>query len=321
MIRRTATRCAVLLYAGVATLALAPGAVAAPTSHPSTPIVALQADGAVSVGDPFTGALRPLAPKAPGPQYHPNWSPDGSRIAFAIDDAEDTRDIWVADVKTGVAKKVVDCAAPACYYTDEPAWSPDGASLAFEQVLANGEESVPSLQVLNLRTHRQRTVASFSGEFWAYTPSWGPGGKALLYELDRFASKRLDESQVLDIRIQTVDVASGRTQTLTDPAKNAQIPSWNPMDGRIVYVQPLDREKGFFGPLDLVIIDRTGRHFATHVGANGERALQPSWTPDGKSIVFVFEHELYDSRIAFLDPRSGRITKTTTYGTHPTVRP
>lgn len=219
----------------------------------------------------------------------------------------------------------MDCVAPSCSYVGEPAGAPDGRRIAFERVLvaSDGTTGVPSLQIVDVTTGRSFEAARFRADLTAYTPSWSPDGRALLYELDRFASTRADEGRVLDHRLQTVDLGSGRRTTLTDRAKDAQGPDWNPRDGRIVYFQPLDRERGFLVPLDLVIIDRSGRHFATRVRLRGERALQPSWTPDGRSVVFVFvfERELYDSTVAFLDPASGRITKTTTVGTRPRVRP
>lgn len=56
----------------------------------------------------------------------PDWSPDGSRIAYAVGDPGD---IWVMDADGTDAHPVI--ATP----TDEfgPAWSPDGAQLAFIQ--------------------------------------------------------------------------------------------------------------------------------------------------------------------------------------------
>ena len=76
---------------------------------------------------------------ANGWQAHPDWSPDGQRIAFAADDARQTgesvvtRDLWVSDANGHNAERVLDCELP-CVVADYPAWSPDGQSLALDMV-------------------------------------------------------------------------------------------------------------------------------------------------------------------------------------------
>ena len=68
-------------------------------------------------------------------QVHPDWSPDGQRLAFAAADARQhqpdiTYDLWVSDADGGHLDRVLDCELP-CIEANYPAWSPDGRSRAF----------------------------------------------------------------------------------------------------------------------------------------------------------------------------------------------
>lgn len=62
--------------------------------------------------------------------HHPDWSPDGSMIAFESDEPDGTTDIWVSAFDGSAPHRVVDCKAP-CQVAADPSWSPDGTRLAY----------------------------------------------------------------------------------------------------------------------------------------------------------------------------------------------
>jgi Tol biopolymer transport system component len=63
-----------------------------------------------------------------GVAYHVEWSPDGSRLAFASPRAgEDRADLYVYDAASGDARKLTQ--EPV--YVARPHWSPDGQRIAF----------------------------------------------------------------------------------------------------------------------------------------------------------------------------------------------
>ncbi|MGE5359686.1 MAG: S9 family peptidase [Bacteroidales bacterium] len=69
-----------------------------------------------------------------------SWSPDGTRIAFSATINPDliqggTSDIYVLDLGTNAARKVVDLPGP----DNGPQWSPDGRSLVFSSAMGNAK--------------------------------------------------------------------------------------------------------------------------------------------------------------------------------------
>ena len=46
---------------------------------------------------PVSGTSRRVLPDGPAGALHPDWSPDGARLVFAVDDADGTRDLWTSD--------------------------------------------------------------------------------------------------------------------------------------------------------------------------------------------------------------------------------
>ena len=68
-----------------------------------------------------------------GWQVVPDWSPGGSRLAFAVDYAAEsigTRDIWIGNADGTNERRVYDCVDP-CLAANDPSWTDDGSSLIF----------------------------------------------------------------------------------------------------------------------------------------------------------------------------------------------
>jgi Tol biopolymer transport system component len=98
-----------------------------------------------------TGATRVLVP-APRLYYirgFPDWSRDGTRIAFgAMEKSNSKEQIWIVDVVSGALTNTGQVGR-------SPAWSPDGTRLAFE---ALGSSS--SIKQLTLATGQVTTLAT-----------------------------------------------------------------------------------------------------------------------------------------------------------------
>jgi Tol biopolymer transport system component len=233
---------------------------------------------------------------------HPDWSPDGMRIAYAADNA-----IWIANVD-GTGGRRVSTACPGQCSEDYPAWSPDGGSIAYARWEATGGV-VPhgTVVVVSVAGGTETTVLSTDGPEYPAYPRWSPDGQSIVVELDRFADTGVSTSLLVSSEIATfvVDHGAASLARLTKPEMFAAYPDWSPDASRIVF-STYDlgyRDGGSFAdpspPSDLYTIapDGTGLTRLTHNAAgtklvrnrtaSGPLSTQPSWTPDGRSIIFV----------------------------------
>lgn len=110
--------------------------------------------------------------RGPAMKQDPSWSPDGTRIAFAISDPIDrSAHISVARVDS---RKVIALSTPPDGCADrEPAWSPDGLSIAFSRKCGDAASRLYLMTIDGKRL----SVLSEVGR----TPEWSPDGSAIAY--------------------------------------------------------------------------------------------------------------------------------------------
>ena len=300
------------------------------TAHASTAtpsaaggqLLAMQWDGRIHVSNPDGSDDRLLTPDwAGGDQYQPDWSPDSTQIAFSADADDGTRDIWLADVSSGVTTIAFDCAAP-CVWADDPAFSPDGGSLAFERTLPNANGlSDSQLVILDLATGADTLAwAVTHPEETIYVPRWSPDGTHIVLELDRFVDGSIDATEITGSAIVVIDLASKVATPLTEMTAYATNPDWSPNGDLIVFAQ--SGTNGADGPYELFTIAPDGSDLTTITafGPDGFQAIQPSFTPDGARIIFVKDEMWSNPVVATIALESGATVETAAppvSGTHP----
>lgn len=100
-----------------------------------------------------------------GPSF-PTWSPDGKRLAFAMDGS-----IWVVDATGGEAIEVT----TASTYDSEPQWSPDGKSIVYVADFGATTE----LFVVDVASRQSRRL-TYLGRV-TLDPHWAPDGRMLVF--------------------------------------------------------------------------------------------------------------------------------------------
>jgi Tol biopolymer transport system component len=273
-------------------------------------------------------------------QVHPDWSPDGSEIAYTA-----ASSIWVANVDGSGNRKVADCTSP-CRDLDNAAWSPDGTRIAFDRVdLVDGKNPGSVVQTVDIATGAVVEVFRTKGAEYAAYPRWSPDGRSMVVQLSRFIDDGNDTSAITGSAIAVVDVASSTSRMLTDWSKYGAYPDWNPKEDLIVFssYDLSARDGGSFAdpspPSDLYTIkpdgsgltqlthNRPGSTLIRNKTASGPLSTQPSWSPDGQSItmVYVDGNDWPGWQMAIIDKDGTNLRSATgssfRKGTHPRLRP
>jgi len=176
----------------------------------------------------------------------PQFSPDGSYVAFTVSEPlkgeKRTQHIWMYEVATDRVRQVTYSPKSETY----PRWSPDGKKLAF---LSNrGEEQ--QIYVLrmdggegSLLTKPKAAVSAFA---------WSPDGQTIAYlspdpkgEAEEKKEKDKDDARVADKddkhpRLRLVNSSTLETRALTEPSWEIKELEWLP-DGQNIVVKATER--------------------------------------------------------------------------------
>lgn len=222
----------------------------------------------------------------PGDNVEPDWSPDGTRLAFNTTRGGSPEVLYEYDVTTGTTRQLVACERP-CLTDWDPAYSPDGERIAFERglrPLVNGVPSDCGIWIADLRTGRQRQLTSQTEppcDPHEIGLVWSPDGKRLA-----FWREVPSASGELRTAIYTVAVDGTGEQRLTKPDMVAGEPAYSP-DGKwmVFSTYPLHDELEGDSQLYRMRPDGSGMEMLTVF--KGVRATQPSYSPDGEWIIFA----------------------------------
>jgi hypothetical protein len=137
----------------------------------------------MTIVDVNSGDDREIEIEAADEAWHPTWSPDGGRIAFAGLEGG-VSDLFVLDVKSGAATRLTNDA-----FADlQPAWSPDGERIAFvtDRFSSNLDDLRFGALRLGMMTMSSRAIqplpAFETGKH--ITPQWSADGSSLVLVAD-----------------------------------------------------------------------------------------------------------------------------------------
>jgi len=217
-----------------------------------------------------------------GHQTNPDWSPDGTRFVFPMVDGT-TEDLFVATAGAADATKLVDCVAP-CLYLDDPAWSPDGDRIAYSRTIDRHGAGVSTLETVDVATGEVRVLLGPWRDRFTAGVRWSPDGRQVVFELVYKVASEVD-ADLSGVTLTTLDLADGTRRDLTDPALWAATADWSP-DGRWIVYSGLAHASDEAADLFRVSARGGYPHQLTHLVELGGYAAEPTFTPEGRAILF-----------------------------------
>jgi Tol biopolymer transport system component len=214
----------------------------------------------------------------------PDWSPDGTRLAFTSD-REGNLEIWQIDADGTDPVQLTSTDGPA--RNIQPAWSSDGTKIAFVSTQAGTGQDLWVMDADGSDPINLTNVPDFNTNYWH--PTWSPDGTKLAFTKSSRAWNGETWVDQNDIWMSNPD-GSGAVN-LTDSPESEYTPSFSPDGSKLSFVRQymVDGE----WRTDVFVMDLTAQSAktttfkmaaatptATQVTSNGT-AADPDWGTAG----------------------------------------
>jgi hypothetical protein len=189
---------------------------------------------------------------SPAIDESPDWSPDGSMLAFSRDDV-----IFIVNADGTGLRSFAD-RGPSAGRGSKPTWSPDGTKIAYDN-----ESNIYVIEVDG--TGPQVDLGA------GYWPAWSPDGAKIAFE---FYDPAVAEPEIF---VMNAD-GTGRDNLTQHPSMLDREPSWSPDGSHIVFRRG---DRGDPNGYELFVMDADGGNQAKLLSVAGPQ-LAPLWLPDNR---------------------------------------
>ncbi|HEX8171030.1 MAG TPA: BamA/TamA family outer membrane protein [Thermoanaerobaculia bacterium] len=214
------------------------------------------------------------------------WSPDSRRLAF-ITFAKGDNLLSIVDVES---RHIDHIKVPGLEAITNVAWAPDGHTVA----IAGQTTGVSDLFLYDLDSKQVRRLTA--DKFADMQPVFSPDGRTIAFVTDRGTNTVLEQLRFTEMRLATIDVASGAVRLIDAfPAAKHINPQWSP-DGTALYF--ISNPEGIPDVYRIGLTDgRLSKLTSVQSGVAGITEMSPALTVASRSgdIAFsVFEDDNYN---------------------------
>ena len=204
----------------------------------------------------------------------PRFSPNSQTLIY-MSYANGKPRLYMLDLPTGKQTIVGDFEG----LNSSPRFAPDGKTVAM--TLTMGHEGNPEIYSMDLDSRELKRLTTYRGI--DTSPSYSPNGDKIVFNSDRAGKPAL----------YTMDTNGNKVKRLTYGEGSYFAPAWSPRGDLIAFVKLLD------GRFHIGVIDAEGTE--ERLLTEGFMDESPSWSPNGRVIVFTRQQRNGDTHIYSID--------------------
>jgi Tol biopolymer transport system component len=205
----------------------------------------------------------------PGVDVEGKPSRDGRYLTYVDWTSTDTGNVAIRDLTTGENRRLTDATDMAESFAEYPVLSPDGKTIAY------GWNN--SIRLIGIDGSRPRVLVAERGGLYPYDLTWSPDGT-------RIAAAMTDYGRDKTSQIVLISVGTGSITRLKSTGwRSPGIGEFSP-DGRFLLYTVGRSATGDDQDILMLSVDGTSETALVEGPSND---TQPSWTLDGKAILFV----------------------------------
>jgi TolB protein len=225
----------------------------------------------------------------PGAAFNPDYSPNGSRLAFERRYGDGLTDaIFTVRSSGGRATKISSGCTGQCLGDAQPAWSPDGRQILFTRALGpvvHDDAAELDLMVMNRDGSGQRLIRRFGRIVDGLEP--GAEGKAQFSPDGRQIAMTLltqgADVHRSDSAVYVMNADGSNLRPITPAKLHGGNPDWSPNGKLLVFHS---NNYHFQGRSEIWVVKPNGKGRRRLRRLHRGRDYQPVWSPNGRQIAF-----------------------------------